>query len=163
MPVADDFEIPAIAMLARPRGSDPAFLAAHHLMAARRIRRLFERTQLRQRTTMTYGPRIGTSRRPENADDITDMAADARKALGRLYRQLPADCMDVVIDICGFEKGLQDVEAERGWPRRSAKLVLRIGLDAIARLNGLTETATGPEAPRQRLWMDDGARPTEMG
>lgn len=163
MSMAEDPDLPALAILARARGSDSAFLHPHHLAAARRIRRLFERTQLRQRTTMAYGPRIGTSRRAETADDITDMAADARKALDRLYGALPRDCMDVVIDICGFEKGLQEVESERGWPRRSAKLVLRIGLEAIARSYGLSDSAIGAETQRRRNWIGDGARPSEFG
>ena len=90
------------------------------------------------------------------------MAADARKALADLYRQLPRDCADVVLDVCGFGKGLQQVEAERGWPRRSAKLVLRIGLDRLAELYGLGEAAVGAESRRRRAWMD-GARPGEFG
>lgn len=153
----------ALAALARPRGGEPAFLSPHHLLAAQRVRRLFERARLRPKVTMHYGPRTGVAPRPAGADAISDMAADSRKALATLHARLPGECMAVLIDVCGFEKGLQDIEAERGWPRRSAKLVLRIGLEAVARLHGLDPTASGLEGARQRLWLGEDARPREVG
>ena len=154
--------IAAVALLARGRGGEAAYLDPHHLEAARRIQTLFERSRLRPRTTMHYGPRVGGGG-PSQSSDLTDMAADARRQLADIYRALPADCADVVIDVCGFEKGLQEIETERRWPRRSAKLVLRIGLEAIAQHLGFTQNATGPAGSRARSWLADGARPSEFG
>jgi len=88
-----------------------------------------------------------------HAGDMTDLAADARKALARIHEALPRDCAEVVLDVCGLEKGLQQVETERGWPRRSAKLVLRIGLDRLAEVWGMGAVAVGREG-RSRAWMD---------
>jgi hypothetical protein len=87
------------------------------------------------------------------------MAADARRRLASLMRALPRDCADVVLDVCGLEKGLQAIEAERGWPRRSAKLVLRIGLDQLARHFGLDAEASGRDRAPLRGWMEADARP----
>ena len=162
MPVSEREGMGVIAVLGRGRGGEAAFLDIHHLEAARRIGALFERSQLRPRTTMHYGPRVGGGG-PSHDHDITDMAADARKRLADICNELPADCAAVVIDVCGFEKGLQEIEAERGWPRRSAKLVLRIGLDAVAQRFGLASRADGPERSRARRWLPDGARPSEFG
>ncbi|WMT87987.1 DUF6456 domain-containing protein [Pelagibacterium sp. 26DY04] len=160
MPMRDQ-ENAALALLGRGRGSEPAYLDSHHLEAARRVQTLFERSRLRPRTTVHYGPRVGSG--GGHANDIGDMAVDARRQLAGLYRALPPDCADLVIDICGFEKGLQEVETERGWPRRSAKLVLRIALEAAARHFGLTPIATGVATTRSRSWLAEGARPNEFG
>lgn len=111
---------------------------------------------------MSYSAAHTASRGAGHAGEIGDMAADARKALAGLYRQLPRDCAEVVLDVCGFSKGLQQIETERGWPRRSAKLVLRIGLDRLAEVYGIGEVAVGAEVRRRRAWMD-GARVAMFG
>lgn len=162
MPVSDRDGISTLALLGRGRGGEAAFLQPHQIEAAKRVQTLFQRSQLRPRTTMHYGPRVGGGG-PSRGNDISDMAADARKQLADLHRSLPADCADVVIDICGFEKGLQEVESERGWPRRSAKLVLRIGLETLAQRFGLTASAIGRERPQASHWLGAGARPSEFG
>lgn len=144
-------------------GGRSGFLEPHHLEAARRVTRLFERAHLAQRTTMRYTPLPAAARNTGTHGEITDMAAEARKALNELYEILPADCAAVVIDVCCYDKGLQAIETERGWPRRSAKLVLRIGLDHLASQFGLLAAAMGPRAEAMRGWMDEGAKPREVG
>jgi hypothetical protein len=117
-----------------------------------------ERAQLRQRVTMSYdSARTAGGKGASGAGELGDMAVDARRLLAELPRILPRDCADVVLDVCGLLKGLQDVEQERGWPRRSAKLVLRIGLDQLARHYGLDPAATG-RGGGSAAWMD-GQRP----
>ncbi len=90
--------------------------------------------------------------------DIADTAAEARQRLGKLAGRLPADCWGVLIDVCVYDKGLQQIEQERGWPRRSAKLVLRIGLEQLAGLWGLTNVALGLQTVRQTGWLAERAR-----
>ena len=137
------------------------FIAVHHVEAARRLARLFNRARLMQRTTMSYdAARIGNGRgQPVQADlaDLTDSAIDARRLLDGLAARLPSDCWSVLIDICGFDKGLQQIEQERSWPRRSAKLVLRIGLDQLAAIMGLTEFAKGAARQDTRTWRPERA------
>lgn len=143
------------AMLRLAGNGQDDFLAPHHLEAGQRLSRLFERASLRQRVTMSYDPaRVGQSRGVAQAD-LSDSAADARTRLGRLAGVLPRDCWGVLVDVCLYGKGLQQVEAERNWPRRSAKLVLRIGLDQIAAQFGLQEVAQGRERLAARNWLPE--------
>ena len=95
--------------------------------------------------------------------DLSDLAADARKAVAEIHQALPAECAGVVLDVCGWLKGLQEVERERGWPRRSAKLVLRIGLEQLAQHYGLGPFAIGKETAPSRGWIGEGARPEMIG
>ena len=129
-----------------------AFLEPHQIEAGERIRRLVERAQLQPRLTMRYSAERTAGNRQHCATDISDLAAEARKDLTEVHGVLPRDCASTVIDICGFLKGLQQVEHERGWPRRSAKLVLRIGLEQLAQHYGLGPFAVGRESGRQVAW-----------
>lgn len=152
-----------LARLAAATGEGEAFLRPHQVEAGERVRRLVERAQLQPRLTMSYSAaHTAGGKGGGHAGEIGDMAADARKALSELHRQLPRDCAEVVLDVCGFGKGLQQIETERGWPRRSAKLVLRIGLDRLAEAYGIGEVAIGVESARRRAWME-GARVAMFG
>jgi hypothetical protein len=115
--------------------------------------------------TMVYSHQLRTGGKGGGGGgvEIGDMAADARKALAEISRVLPLDCAGVVLDVCGLMKGLQVVESERGWPRRSAKLVLRIGLEQLASHFGLAPQAVGAARRRDRVWMGEGAKPREVG
>lgn len=139
-------ESPLARLAAAGPGGTPPFLAPHQVEAGERLRRLVERAHLAPRLTMSYDPARAAGGGASSSGDISDLAADARYALAAIYRALPRDCADVVVDVCGLLKGLQQVEGERGWPRRSAKLVLRIGLDQLARHFGLEESATGRQS-----------------
>jgi hypothetical protein len=161
---AIDLDESPLARLAVPAPGEAApFLAAHQVEAGERLRRLVERARLQPRVTMSYDPARAGGTRGNGAPEIGDMAADARRRLSELMTVLPRDCADVVLDVCGMFKGLQTVERERGLPARSAKLVLRIGLDDLARHFGLTPVAVGCERAHVQGWMRAGGRPVEFG
>jgi hypothetical protein len=148
-----------LARLAAASGTSEAFLASHHVEAGERVRRLVERAQLQPRLTMTYAASRPAGANQNSAAEISELAADARRDLASIYRLLPPDCAGVVVDVCGLLKGLQQVERERGWPRRSAKLVLRIGLEQLAQQFGVTPFARGLQQTATRGWLGEGAKP----
>ncbi len=155
-----DLERDPLSRLAHATGE--GFLAPHHVEAGRRVMRWGERAQLRQRVTMSYDPAQVGGRRHGGSSDIADMAAEARKSLARIYAELPRDCAETIIDVCVFDKGLQTIETERRWPRRSAKLVLRIGLEHLADRLGLMPSAKGRDGGRMRAAISEDFAPTRF-
>ena len=155
MPSARDDDVLARLAAGRDRAG-PAFLGPHHLAAADRFERLVRRAQLTPRVTMSYDPANvgGRGRSGNGVETASDGAADARLRLSRMASTLPADCWGVLFDVCGLGKGLQLVETERRWPRRSAKLVLRIGLEQLATQFGLASQASGT-GTGTRHWLEE--------
>lgn len=149
----------AVARLAQGRGGEAAFLGAHHVEAARRLATCFERARVTQRVTMSYDPaRVSSSGGRSSAQaEISASAAEARSQLGQLAKQMPTECWTMLFDVCGLDRGLQEIEGAYNWPRRSGKLVLRIALSYLAALYGLEGEARGREVGRHRTWLE--ARP----
>ncbi|MCF6302224.1 MAG: DUF6456 domain-containing protein, partial [Devosiaceae bacterium] len=124
------------------KGTGP-FLQKHHVAAANKIHVLFQGAQMLQRTTMSYDPTRSGAAVVKNGfgQEMGERAIDARRKLKACLQNMPDDCAGVILDVCGFQKGLQLVEIERKWPRRSAKLILRVGLEKAARHFGLSVSA----------------------
>jgi hypothetical protein len=144
-----------LARLSQAQRGQPPFLEAHHVTAGEHIRVLVERAGMSARVTMSYAWTTRPSGPRSGAVDVSDVGLDARRRLAKILSSLPRDCAGVVLDACGLLKGLQLIETERGWPRRSAKLVLRIGLDQVARQLGLESSAQGKHSSSIDGWMSE--------
>lgn len=76
---------------------------------------------------------MGTTRGPANAQEAA-MArrCDARQRLADALAKLAAPLRRVVERVCLYEEGLEALERSEGWPARSAKLALKLGLAQLA-------------------------------
>lgn len=138
-----------LAWLARRKGADGApFLAPAQVEAGERFRRDVEQAQLLQRVTANWEAPIAGRGRAANGGSVSESAMDARRRLARAHAALGADLGGLLTDVCGFLKGLEAVERERGWPARSGKVVLRIALDRLADFYGIASVARGPARAR---------------
>ncbi|WP_036541237.1 DUF6456 domain-containing protein, partial [Nitratireductor aquibiodomus] len=65
----------------------------------------------------------------------------------------------ILVDICCFLKGVEQVETERGWPVRSAKVVLKTALGALARHYEPSSGARGDKSWPILHWGVENYRP----
>jgi hypothetical protein len=125
-----------LAALARIKGRDGVlFLEPAHVEAGERLRIDFTRGQMQPSLGQRWEPvHIGRqSGGPGGGADITESALAARLRVDRALSEVGPELSGVLLDVCCFLKRLAEVERERQWPVRSAKLMLRTALAALAR------------------------------
>jgi Domain of unknown function (DUF6456) len=154
----DESESP-LAWLARRRGrSGRALIEAHQLQAGERLRADFTRAHLMPRTTSNWASPVASDRRGgERAAHFSETMIAARQRVHAALDAAGPEFAGLLVDVCCFLKGLADIERERTWPSRSAKVVLQLGLDRLARHYGYGGEACGRARAPVRTWLAEDA------
>lgn len=123
-----------LAQLVRRKAKDgKPFLAPLEFEAGERLRADYTRGQIMPRLGANWEASVSSGRRADGIADLTDVALAARHRVEAALLAVGPELSGVLVDVCCFLKGLERVESERGWSLRSAKIVLKTGLAALAR------------------------------
>lgn len=153
--VVNDSESP-LAWLARRKGRDGrAMIGPDQFIAGERLRADFTRGHMTPRITSSWSG-IGRTRGSGGGGEMTDLIVASRQRVRLALDACGPEFSGLLLDVCCFLRGLEDIERERGWPSRSAKVVLQLALDRLARHYGLRSDTTGT-GTAIRTWLADDA------
>ncbi len=150
-----------LAWLARRKDKDGrAMLDPASFAAGERFRADFTLAGLQPRVTSDWSNPVSGAALGDRGMHISDVMVAARQRLDKALDALGPELGALVIDVCGFLKGLEVVEAEQRWPARSAKVVLGIALARLAAHYGLAAEARGPARAKKLVhWGSADYRP----
>ncbi len=92
---------------------------------------------------LNWSAAIQGSRNPQGLDP-SESALAARQRVRRALDRVGPELSGVLLDVCCFLKKLEEVERDRQWPARSAKIILTLALRRLARHYGYSDCAEGP-------------------
>lgn len=153
----NDSESP-LAWLARRKGRDGrAMIEPMQFVAGEKLRADFTRAQLTPRVTSSWTTPTGGRSGGNGAGEMTDLIVASRQRVRLALEACGPEFAGVLMDVCCFLRGLEDLEHERGWPSRSAKVVLQLALSRLARHYGLERDVASGHGARLRTWLADDA------
>jgi hypothetical protein len=142
--------------LARRKGTDGRpLIESHQLQAGERLRVDFTLAQMMPRTTSNWHAAVAGRHRGQTSGHLTDRVIAARQRLRHALDAAGPEFSGLLLDICCFLKKLDTVERERQWPARSAKVVLQLALERLARHYGLGAEVRGKAIAPMRSWAAD--------
>ena len=129
-------ESPLTQIAARKDRHGRRFLAQAEFDAGERLRRDYEHACLVPRLGINWEQPISKGKasaaRPQGLE-MNEAVLAARQRVEKAIAAVGPELAGILVDVCCFLKGLERVEAERGWPARSAKVVLKTALGALDR------------------------------
>ena len=134
------------------------FLNAVEVEAGEKLREDYERAHLGPRLTMAWdaGMTAGERRRmrgtPRDPAAAGDRTLAARLRLRRALAAAGPGLDEVLLEVVCLARGLEAAERRLGWPRRSARLVLKLALQRLARHYGLIREEAEARAGRILGW-----------
>jgi hypothetical protein len=155
---------PPLQWLGRRKGKGGRpLLSQAQVDAGRKLAHDYWHAQLQPRITANWSAAAPAQRvrraTPGAGVEMRDAVVAARERVNRALAAVGAELAGVAIDVCCHDMGLETAERARGWPPRSAKVVLDAALSGLARHYGLLP----PERPlpqRLRHCGDADYRPT---
>jgi hypothetical protein len=138
-------------------------LSAMQVEAGERLARDYWHAQLEPRVTANWSAAAPSERTRRSAPgfgvEMSDAVVAARQRFHRALDTVGGELAGLLFDVCCHDLGHAAAEAARGWPLRSAKVVLDVALAALARHYGLIAPERRWDS-RPRHWGDADYRPS---
>lgn len=133
--IANLAESPLAQLVRRKAKDGRPFLTESEWRAGERLRSDYTRGQIMPRMGANWVASVASGRRDgsNGVANLTDAALASRQRVDDAIDAVGPELAGVLIDVCCFLKGLEQVEMERGWPVRSAKIVLKTALGVLHR------------------------------
>ncbi len=160
-------ENPLMWLARRKDSQGRPYLEAHHVAAGERLRQDYETARMQPKVTASWNAALVASDRarlksgPRDPYPFTDVVLMARERVQRALEAIGPELADVVVAVCCLGHGIEAAEKALAWPRRSARLVLRIALERLAAHYGIRPVREGSE-PRWKTvlsWHATGGVP----
>ena len=119
--------------------------------AGEKLRRDFTLARLEPRLCRDLSAPLVDGRGPTNPV-LPDTVLAAKQRFSKALSAVGPGLSDLLFELCCALKGLEAVETQNGWPRRSGKVVLALALDRLAAHYGISEA---PARSRLRSWSAD--------
>ncbi len=151
-----------LAWLARRKDTNGRpMIDAAQFAAGERLREDFTHAAMTPRIGANLTSPVAHGRRGggDNAVHFSERVLAAKERMSRAMDAVGPEFSGLLLDVCCFLKGLETVEQERGWPRRTSKVVLGLALDRLAQHYGIAAKISGKNRAPLRSWQAEDARP----
>ncbi len=148
----DESESPLI-WLARRKGTDGRpLIEPHQFQAGERLRADFTRALMMPQTTTNWQTPLSGRKSDQTIGHVAEWVVAARQRILHALDAVGPEFSGLLLDVCCFLKKLDLVERERQWPVRSAKVVLQLALERLARHYGYASEMRGRTSTTIRTW-----------
>jgi hypothetical protein len=129
--------------------------------AGERLRVDFTLAQLTPRLGVDFSAPVVAGRRGAKSDNLSETVLAAKQRFAGALSAVGPGLSDLLFDVCCHLKGLEAAEKGKGWPRRSARIVLQIALDRLAAHYGIGPVVGA--GSRIRAWAAEGPQNVVSG
>ena len=140
----DSGESPLLRLATRPEKGGKPYLDAEQFAAGEKLRRDFEMSGLSQRVTTSYAMAGSNGSRHWQMSDnamerLTENMLAARYRLHKALDAVGPELSGILYHVCCLAAGLEQAELHLELPRRSAKAILALALNRLARHYGIKQ------------------------
>jgi hypothetical protein len=152
-------DCPLLWLFRRKNSAGENLISPASFAAGERLRSDLTFSGMLPKTTMNWSAQAVDISRSSQGLNPAEAVIAARQRVDHAMRAVGPEFSSLLMDICGFGKGLEMIEQQRNWPQRSGKVAVQLALSCLARHYGLDDVAIGRAKAPMRRWASEDAQP----